>query len=392
MSSFRLRWLVVLTAIAIGCSTEPDASGEDSISFGVDTSGKADAAIDSSIAPDTQPAVDTASAEDTSSATDTNVEPADTSEFDVVDEDSAVEPDTSVADTAVADVPIDPKSCVGRCGKYKFGAVCQCHTECMVSNDCCTDYAAICQGQVSDGGANDAVSGDSGGAADSGPADTTPITDIGCQKVDPGLPAGSLVISEVMINPKAVFDDFGEWVEIHNPGNTPIPLDGVSIVEPVLGKTHTITGCTLFIPPQGYFVVGPTANKLQNGGIEVDYAYNIGTLQNVNGAVEIRVGATLIDKVSWPLGIWPSPSEFDGKAASLDPTKLDATKNDKYPFTWCPSPQVMGNGDYGTPGQANPVCPKPPDDDGDEIENKNDNCPNAQNSDQADGDKDGVGD
>ena len=138
-----------------------------------------------------------------------------------------------------------------------------------------------------------------------------------------------------------VFDDFGEWVELYNPGTQPVPLEGLSIVEPTANKSHTIVGCTLFVPPKGYFVLGANGDKTKNGGVDIDYAYNIGTLKNFDGGVEIRVGATVIDSVSWKAGVWPSPAEFDGKAASLDPAKLDAAKNDKYAFTWCPASTPM---------------------------------------------------
>lgn len=381
--------LVASLALLIGCGGEDPPKEKDTITFGIVDGGfrivDSGGATDSGTAkPDTGPL--DAGPQDAGVVADTSSDIATQPDISVVTDtvvSDATAADATLTDGAVGkDVPIDLTSCVGRCGKYKLGAPCQCHAQCVAGGDCCSDYAAVCGGD--------------GSAADAGDTatqpDTPPTTDIGCQTIDAGTPPGALVISEIMINPKAVFDDFGEWIELYNPGDKPVPLDGLTIVETVSKKSHTIKGCTLFVPAKSYFVMGPTNDKSKNGGVFVQYVYDIGALKNFNGGVELRVGSTTIDKVEWLSNVWPSPVEFDGKAASLDPAKLDAAKNDKYEFTWCPSSAPLLSGDFGTPGKPNPVCPKPPDADKDEIPDAKDNCISVKNVDQADADKDGLGD
>ena len=443
--------LVALMVLTIGCgtdATDKDASSPDSLVIDLDANGSTDAGSDTASA-DTG-GVDTTTADTQPADAEADTEPADT-EADA--EPADTEADTTPEDTGTVDTePVDvynPDSCIGRCGKYKLGANCQCNEFCAETNegccadfqtlcsttgddadtttppdtvgdtdpdtttptcagqcgkfqtgfdchcdsscsdfgDCCSDYVALCDGADTSGDTTD-VGNDAGDTVD-----TSDVPyDIGCQQVDPGLQAGALVISEIMMNPKAVFDDFGEWFEVYNPGSAPVPVGGMEIYDPKAQKAHKIAGCTLFVPPKGYLVLGNSAAKLQNGGIEVEYVYDGVSLANYDGALALRVGSTIIDQVAWSPTLWPSPTEFDGKAASLDPYKLDAAKNDKYEFTWCPAKDLMVSGDFGTPGKSNPECPKPPDADKDEIEDAKDNCINTPNYDQADTDKDGVGD
>lgn len=437
----------------VGCGTEEKPAEKDGVVINYDATGDSSTGSDSDPG-DTGGSSDTA-IDSTGGGTDAAIEDQSGGETSETDTGGGEEVDTggggTDADDADAEAPdvYNPDSCIGRCGIYKLGANCQCHDFCADDGSCCADYTQLCGGggdtDVVDGGDTDTdqdvTDGGGGGGscvgkcgqydgdascqcdnscddfgdccpdkaqvcavtddADGGGAETdggstpdVPDTgiDIGCQQVDPNLQPGALVISEIMMNPKAVFDDFGEWIEIYNPSDKPVPVGGLEILEPSTNKAHKIAGCTLFVPPKGYLVLGASDNKLQNGGVDVDYVYDIGTLKNYDGSVALRVGSTIIDIVAWSPAQWPSPVDFDGKAASLDPYKLDATKNDKYEFTWCPAADQMGSGDYGTPGKANPECPKPPDADKDEIEDAKDNCINAPNPDQKDTDKDGLGD
>ncbi len=439
-----LAWTMAVLLVLAACGTEEKpADNKDSVTIDYDAldsdNGSTDAGNPDPGNPDT--GIDSSGGQTDAADPDGDDPDVQEVEQDVPD---TVDPDvTPDADAEEPDV-YNPDSCIGRCGIYKFGANCQCHEFCVDDQSCCTDYTTLCSGGGGDADAGTVEDTDGGGGGgscvgkcgqydgdaacqcdnncesfgdccadkpqvcsggddadasetqedgDAGAPDV-PDTgfDIGCQQVDPGLQPGALVISEIMMNPKAVFDDFGEWIEIYNPGDKPVPVGGLEIFEPTTNKAHKIAGCTLFVAPKGYLVLGASDNKAQNGGVDVDYVYDIGTLKNYDGAIALRVGSTVIDVVTWSPTQWPSPVEFDGKAASLDPFKLDATKNDKYEFTWCPAKDAMGSGDFGTPGQPNPECPKPPDADKDEIEDAKDNCINAPNPDQKDTDKDGLGD
>ncbi|GEM_PF-1280471 len=297
-------------------------------------------------------------------------------------------------------------SCYNKCGKFQGSKCCNCDKSCTTYKDCCKDYQALCGGTVSDAGGTSSSSGadaggsssggnDGGGSSSGGSQDAGPAqyTDIGCQLVPPALPAGSLVINELMINPKKTIDQFGEWIEIHNPTANPIALGGLIVGDATGTQSFKIAGCTLFVNAGGFVVLGVNGDSAKNGGYKPDYVYsqNDLSMNNVAGSVVLKVGTTVIDQVTWTLETWPY-SELDGKAASLDPAKAAADKNDKYPFTWCPSSVPMQLGDFGSPGKKNPICPKPPDDDKDEIPNAKDNCPQKANPKQENGDKDTLGD
>ena len=300
-----------------------------------------------------------------------------------------------------------PTSCINKCGKYfGSGAPCQCDNQCSSFGDCCPDYDVFCGGPSKDGGgttdATDAcgTSGGQdtttapdtggGGGVDAGP---TQFQDIGCQLVPPGLQPGALVINELMINPKKTIDEFGEWIEIYNPTDKPIPLGGLEVTDASGAKSFKIAGCTLFVNAGNVVVLGINGDQGKNGGYKPDYVYGAAnfTMNNVGDSVVLKVGQTVIDQVTWTINTWPF-QELDGKAANLTPSKAAADKNDKWEFTWCPSSAPMPLGDFGSPGKLNPVCPKPPDADNDEIPDAKDNCHNHPNPKQENSDADPLGD
>lgn len=229
--------------------------------------------------------------------------------------------------------------------------------------------------------------------------------------LDPNAAAGSLVITEMMINPSAADDEFGEWFEIYNPGNTCIGLGGMVVADPGGVDLHVVAGNTLVVPPKGYVVLGRSADKTKNGNVDVDYVLSNFGLDNLNDGIILKTNlGTVLDQVSYALGSWPM-IDLSGVAASLSSDVYDAAKNDVWQTSneipvWCfaaapwfTDPNTgQPAGDKGSPGAANPLCPKPLDTDSDGVPDKNDNCPNDPNGPdggpniQLDGDKDGVGD
>ncbi|MFC1789876.1 lamin tail domain-containing protein [Patescibacteria group bacterium] len=168
------------------------------------------------------------------------------------------------------------------------------------------------------------------------------------------LSPGDLVINEIMKDPQAVSDTYGEWFEIYN--STPEAIDLQTLVIKDLGTNDfTITGPNpILIPGFGYFILGRNGEPSQNGGLTVDYVYS--TFQLANGEDEIIIldGTTEIDRVEYDSGsTWPNSS---GVSLML----LDPELDNNLGSNWAIATTLYGNGDLGTPGEANfPATPTP---------------------------------
>jgi hypothetical protein len=177
---------------------------------------------------------------------------------------------------------------------------------------------------------------------------------------------GSLVITEIMNDPMSVTDDLGEWVEVYNPGATPLDLRGLRISNSRMESVTVTSASPMLIAPMSYAVFSRNGNASSNGGVTVLYAFTVtaGVLSFGNSSTDTVVldlgGSTIeIDRVTFDGttgSLWPRSS---GRAKSLRPTSLNATDNDQ-PVSWCNAParwSPMMMGDYGSPGAPNPPCP-----------------------------------
>ncbi len=166
------------------------------------------------------------------------------------------------------------------------------------------------------------------------------------------LAVGELVITEVMYDPAQVDGDFGEYVELYNAAGRTLDLAGVTVADDD-GTGSTISGA-LSVAAGGYVVLAGSANQSANGGFEADYAWEAGAVKlgNEGDTVQIFVGDTLVDEMSWLEENTPGE---EGEAIGLDPGKLDAGSNDDID-NWCGQDSTFGMGDQGTPGAANDAC------------------------------------
>ena len=166
---------------------------------------------------------------------------------------------------------------------------------------------------------------------------------------------GDLVITEMLIDPVAVEDTKGEYIEVYNSTSVPITLDGVIIVNKT--NKHTISPASpLVVPAKGYVVLGINADTATNGGVKVDYAWKSIALGNSGSDIALMAGDVEVDKVTYPgsgSGGWPKYK--NGASIQLTSSALDATSNDD-PKNWCESTAAVTGGDKGTPGKANAAC------------------------------------
>lgn len=202
------------------------------------------------------------------------------------------------------------------------------------------------------------------GAGTGDPTVTTPTTDItgatrettpfdmGAYTASTGPMEGDLIFSEVLRNPIAVDDPFGEWFEIYNTTTADIDMQDM-IIKDNGSESHTIT-TSLTVPAEGYIVIARNDDETVNGGVAADYEINNMTLVNSGtDALIIELDGTVIDSIGWDASF---PGSGDGQSANLDPDKLTAADNDSA-GNWCEPNATFGDGDKGTPGGANCCIP-----------------------------------
>jgi hypothetical protein len=160
--------------------------------------------------------------------------------------------------------------------------------------------------------------------------------------------AGDLLISEVMVDPAAVYDHYGQFVELTNVSSREVDLSGWAF-ESAGGNVRLLGGYVLM--PGGRVLLCSSSDLLLNGGLVCDEAWDGFTLASPD-RTELSAGSLVIDDVSWT----PLWSFVEGASLSLDPDSFDADSNDER-LAWCSATSAMTSGDLGTPGTANDPCP-----------------------------------
>lgn len=167
---------------------------------------------------------------------------------------------------------------------------------------------------------------------------------------------GDVLVTEIMLNPTAVGDEDGEWIELLNVTDTQLRLDGCALSDISGGDDHVITTAVpMLVPAGGLVVLGKSTDMAVNGGVAVDYAYGGSfDLSNDGDAVLLTCGGELIDGVDASLEGF---ALLPGASIQLDADAYDAAANDAGE-SWCPSYETYDGG-LGTPGATNPACPAP---------------------------------
>jgi len=161
---------------------------------------------------------------------------------------------------------------------------------------------------------------------------------------------GVVVISELMINPKAAADVDGEWLELRNLGGTAVNINGWTLKDGSIDLHVIAAGGPLYLQAGGALVLGRSSDKARNGGVSVQYVYSSFALANSGDEVILLdQGGAVVDQVSYGAG-WTIP---DGASLSLK----NSAASHSNPASWCAeSTSWAGSaGDGGTPG-APPGC------------------------------------
>ena len=152
--------------------------------------------------------------------------------------------------------------------------------------------------------------------------------------VSPG--AGDATITEWMANPSAVGNREGEWVEVRF--DAAVDLNGL-VLSDLTSSTTTVAGedC-LRIRAGTHVVFARNANPEENGGIEgVDAELSL-SLNNSDETITLSIDGQVLDSVTY------------ARSKAGVATQVDATGN------VCDAVRTYGDGDFGTPGSANPWC------------------------------------
>lgn len=165
---------------------------------------------------------------------------------------------------------------------------------------------------------------------------------------------GDLVITEFLNNPAGT-DTGSEWIEIYNTLGTAIELKGITVYTKNIDGTgvrnHVIRAGRA--EPRGYFVLGDVRSGANPAYVNYAYGGDLSNLSNTDGIIGLRCGTAItFDEVQHLVTATSNRSrQLDGALTPDAMTNDDETK-------WCSATQALaGTDNFGTPGQANTVCP-----------------------------------
>ncbi|MDP6943375.1 MAG: lamin tail domain-containing protein, partial [Myxococcota bacterium] len=269
----------------------------------------------------------------------------------------------SCADGACSYAAATTEDCA-EAGLLCTGGVCTDLTDPCLPNPCTEPPAAVCEGDVlmvstpvgtcdadlDTGEANCDYTAD---AIDCASLGTTCI-DGACDGVGVTPLAGSVIFTEVLVNPEQSADSEGEWLEILNTSDAFVDLSGC-VLEDNQEDLHALSPSAPFVMGPGELrVLAASPTPAFNGGLSPDYAYGTSfLLANDQDEFRLRCGEVVIDQVSYDAGAWGLQP---GVAWQLDAGQFDEVANDDA-SAWCLAYDSYGKGDLGTPGAPNPACP-----------------------------------
>ena len=162
--------------------------------------------------------------------------------------------------------------------------------------------------------------------------------------------AKDVIFSELMIEPVARTERFGEWIELYNRTDDAMELDRCYLIDgPVENRLSNVR-----IEPKGFVVIGRSTDQQRNGGVAVAQTTTVG-LSNDRDALQLRCGTTVIDRIQYAAD--DGFSLFPGRSLALNPDHFETGSNQQA-SAWCNGETAFGgaDGDRGTPGQPNDRC------------------------------------
>ena len=157
-----------------------------------------------------------------------------------------------------------------------------------------------------------------------------------------------IVINEIMINPAAVYDTDGEWLELFSQIDQPFTAGNIYI-EDEFGES--VGPFMIDFSESKFFTMGNNADLTLNGGAQIDFEYD-GMILNNNADNLVLIhkpdsSIYTIDEVGW------DPSNGFEIPNGLSLSLVSAELENSLAASWRPSSNPLPGGDYGTPGAPN---------------------------------------
>ena len=157
--------------------------------------------------------------------------------------------------------------------------------------------------------------------------------------------AGDLVITELMIDPKTLTDNEGEWIELYNATSAELELRECELDDG--SKSPHVISQAVRIGQGGYITLARQAMP----GFMPSLVMPL-SLTNSQDTVAVRCHGVEIDRVSYDARAGSAVQS--GASLSLDPGQQSAQQNDQL-SAWCAAASSYGP-ELGSPGQPNPAC------------------------------------
>jgi hypothetical protein len=157
--------------------------------------------------------------------------------------------------------------------------------------------------------------------------------------------AGDLVITELMIDPKTLTDNEGEWIELYNATSTELELRGCELDDG--SKSPHAISQVVRLAPRSYITLARQAMPGFMPSVVMPLS-----LTNSQDGVAVRCNGVEIDRVHYDARAGSALQS--GASLSLDPGQLSAVQNDQL-SAWCAATESFGP-ELGSPGQPNPAC------------------------------------
>ncbi len=170
-----------------------------------------------------------------------------------------------------------------------------------------------------------------------------------------GYTVPTLIITEIMYDPYASSDSYGEWFEVYNAGSDSVNFRLWEFTDN--GTNQFIPQTDYWLQPGEYFLFANYANPNYNGNIAPDYVYSgMGLDQESDEIIIHDLRGNEIDVVEYsPAGNFPDPV---GASIFLTDLGLNNDLGENWAISTTQWPGSAG--DYGTPGEPNqPVDPVP---------------------------------
>ncbi|RMF17937.1 MAG: hypothetical protein D6761_03505, partial [Candidatus Dadabacteria bacterium] len=165
------------------------------------------------------------------------------------------------------------------------------------------------------------------------------------------LAQGAVVVSEAMVNPAGI-DGPGEWIELAGAGHGGHLGGLVLAVIRDDGRADGLMLPDLYLAADERVVLSSASPASLPTFASWSFADQMAPLPNTALTIELRCGATIIDRARLPAPTSGHSLSLDGRFGA------DASANDRA-SAWCASATAMNDTEFGTPGRVNEMCPPP---------------------------------